>query len=114
MASLLRTPGTVALLDERGAFVMVRHAGGEAELLYVGGPAGGAAAGAWLARCSRRSSEAQAGPVFLEVAADNAAARGLYDSAGFVPCGVRPDYYGPGRDALVLRRDRQIGSAISA
>ncbi len=45
--------------------------------------------------------------VVLEVAVDNAAAITLYESAGFVPAGLRPDYYGgQGRkvDALVYAR----------
>jgi ribosomal-protein-alanine N-acetyltransferase len=33
------------------------------------------------------------GAVFLEVAADNAAARGLYEKCGFVSAGTRPNYY---------------------
>ena len=42
--------------------------------------------------------------LFLEVHVDNAAALALYESAGFQSQGRRTDYYGPGRDALVLRR----------
>jgi len=41
--------------------------------------------------------------VFLEVAEDNTSARRLYDRFGFERVGVRRGYYGPGRDALVLR-----------
>ena len=54
---------------------------------------------------------AQAGAVrlFLEVAEDNAAARALYDRAGFRPIGRRKAYYarpdGGRTDALVLGRD---------
>ena len=42
--------------------------------------------------------------VFLEVAADNPAAIGLYESSGFTLLDRRADYYGPGADALVYRR----------
>ena len=43
--------------------------------------------------------------VYLEVRASNAAAQRLYARAGFVPAGVRRDYYErPREDALVLRR----------
>lgn len=39
----------------------------------------------------------------LEVGVDNTAARGLYDSFGFVPAGVRPGYYAhSGEDALIM------------
>jgi len=41
--------------------------------------------------------------LFLEVAADNAAARGLYGGFGFREVGRRPRYYRGGGDALVLR-----------
>jgi ribosomal-protein-alanine N-acetyltransferase len=40
--------------------------------------------------------------MFLEVGADNPAARALYASLGFTKVGDRKGYY-QGRDALVLR-----------
>jgi ribosomal-protein-alanine N-acetyltransferase len=42
--------------------------------------------------------------LFLEVDVDNAPALALYERTGFERQGRRRDYYGPGRDALVLRR----------
>ena len=48
--------------------------------------------------------------VVLEVAVDNAAAIALYESVGFVPVGLRPDYYaGKDRkvDALVYARSAE-------
>ncbi len=46
--------------------------------------------------------------VFLEVAADNPAARDLYQGLGFIRAGLRKAYYArsgaPAADALVLRR----------
>jgi ribosomal-protein-alanine N-acetyltransferase len=42
--------------------------------------------------------------LFLEVRADNEPALRLYAAASFERNGVRRDYYGPGRDAIVLRR----------
>jgi ribosomal-protein-alanine N-acetyltransferase len=42
--------------------------------------------------------------LFLEVRVGNDAALALYESAGFEGQGRRRDYYGPGADALVLRR----------
>jgi ribosomal-protein-alanine N-acetyltransferase len=41
--------------------------------------------------------------LFLEVAADNAAARGLYAAHGLAEIGRRTEYYPDGGDALVLR-----------
>jgi ribosomal-protein-alanine N-acetyltransferase len=47
---------------------------------------------------------------FLEVRSSNAAARRLYDSAGFVEIGRRRGYYErPPEDALVLARDLPEG-----
>ena len=48
--------------------------------------------------------------LFLEVDVDNTSALTLYTRAGFEAQGRRRDYYGPGRDALVLRR-RLTGEA---
>ncbi|QIK71391.1 GNAT family N-acetyltransferase [Propioniciclava coleopterorum] len=48
------------------------------------------------------AAEAGASQVMLEVEADNAAARALYDHVGFVALATRANYYGPGRDALVM------------
>ncbi len=42
--------------------------------------------------------------IFLEVAADNAPARALYEQTGFVQVGVRPKYY-DGVDAIMMRKD---------
>jgi ribosomal-protein-alanine N-acetyltransferase len=83
---------------------MARSAGGEAEILTLA-----------VAPPSRRQGIARALvaavvaavpdiPVFLEVAADNGPAQCLYREAGFTACGQRRGYYGPGRDAIVLRR----------
>lgn len=41
--------------------------------------------------------------VTLEVRRGNAAGRRLYDSFGFEEVGSRPNYYGRGEDALILR-----------
>ena len=42
--------------------------------------------------------------VLAEVRFDNEAAIGLYQRNGFEQLGARPDYYGPGRHALILKR----------
>lgn len=44
--------------------------------------------------------------VLLEVAADNAPALALYESEGFEVIARRSSYYGPGMDALIMRRRR--------
>ena len=43
--------------------------------------------------------------VFLDVAADNVAARALYDRAGFSVVAERKNYYAGRRTALIMRRD---------
>ena len=47
--------------------------------------------------------EQAARTMVLEVAIGNAAARALYERAGFVEAGRRPRYYADGGDALILR-----------
>lgn len=110
-ARLLALPGAAGLLAAEGdqplGFVLARRAADEAELLTL------AVVPAWrrlgvgrrlLEDCLAALARAGVGRIFLEVAADNTAARGLYSAAGFRPVGRRRDYYGPGRDALVLAR----------
>jgi ribosomal-protein-alanine N-acetyltransferase len=60
---------------------------------------------ALVAEASRRGCT----QLFLEARADNAPALALYERAGFERQGRRRDYYGPGRDALVMRR-RLVGA----
>jgi tRNA threonylcarbamoyl adenosine modification protein YeaZ/ribosomal-protein-alanine acetyltransferase len=43
--------------------------------------------------------------MMLEVRVGNSAAQPLYTSHGFYPISTRKDYYGPGLDALVMRKD---------
>lgn len=58
-----------------------------------------------LAELERRATARGAEHLMLEVRADNTAARGLYERAGFVLLTTRPRYYQPGDvDALVLRK----------
>ncbi|WP_431272740.1 hypothetical protein [Dankookia sp. P2] len=52
--------------------------------------------------------------MFLEVAAGNAAARGLYQGLGFAEVSRRRRYYPDGSDALVMRRDLDAASGPGA
>ena len=58
-----------------------------------------------LAELVDRARAAGAERLVLEVRADNVAARGLYDSAGFGMLQTRRGYYPGGVDALVLALD---------
>jgi len=62
---------------------------------------GGTLLDALLAEADRRSPV-----VLLEVRATDDATQGLYRRRGFVPIGVRPNYYPlSGEDAVVMRRE---------
>ena len=118
IAALLAAPGGYAIMisDGDGAapvrgFLLARAIAGEAEILTLAVDPSHRRQG--LARALLEASvatavSAGAEAMFLEVAADNAAAVGLYLSAGFERVGSRRGYYArPGEaavDALVLRR----------
>jgi ribosomal-protein-alanine N-acetyltransferase len=59
-----------------------------------------------LATALRAAAREGAGIALLEVRVGNREAIALYEKAGFVPVGLRRDYYDdPREDALVLRRE---------
>ena len=68
---------------------------------------GGALLNDLLAEAERRGCHT----VHLEVAADNESAIALYRSRNFADLSRRRDYYGPGRDAIVMRRRRSPNDA---
>jgi len=110
-ADLLAQPGVMAVIETDG-FILIRIVLDEAEILTLA-----VAPEARRDGLGRRLVEAaavvatQAGAtrMFLEVADDNAAARALYDRAGFDQIGRRKAYYaaadGARTDALVMSRD---------
>ncbi len=109
-ATLLASPG-VQLVDAGSGFAVIRTAAGEAELLTLAVAPEARRRGhgrALLARAEARAAAAGAAEMFLEVAADNAAARALYAAAGYAEAGLRRGYYsasgGAAADALVLRK----------
>jgi ribosomal-protein-alanine N-acetyltransferase len=111
IATLLAQPGTFAFLanGESDGFVLVRAAGGEAEILTLAvAPAArrrGIGSALILAAC-RKAREMGAEAMFLEVSRTNEAAKTLYTRLGFHEVGRRRGYYQePGRsneDALVF------------
>ena len=96
--------------DRPTGFILARDLGDEVEILSLGvlpewrrHGIGRALLAALVAEAGRRGIAA----IVLEVAADNAPARGLYVGFGFVQAGRRPRYYrrpGATADALILRR----------
>lgn len=114
-ASLLEHPGTTALVAQAGrppillGFVIGQMAADEAEILSLGVAPQAHRAGIGLRLVqglARAVARAEARQLFLEVAADNSAARALYAKAGFAEVGIRRGYYlrhgAPAVDALTL------------
>jgi len=107
-AELLVQPGVFAETADDG-FILIRVVADEAEILTlaVRPEARRRGLGARLAAAAAaRAAALGAERLFLEVAQDNAAARGLYARSGFVEVGRRRGYYArPGAaavDALTL------------
>jgi ribosomal-protein-alanine N-acetyltransferase len=105
---LMAAPGAAALMAGTDAFVLVRAAAGEAEILTLATAPEKRRRG--LARALVHAAADFVGrdatQLFLEVAADNAAAIALYSGFGFVAVGRRSGYYirpSGTADALTLR-----------
>jgi ribosomal-protein-alanine N-acetyltransferase len=104
-------PDAVLVLDGRAgvrAWCAYRLAAGELAILNLAVHPGERRRGLGrflLEAALRRAAGAGANQALLEVRASNAAARALYANFGFVPFGLRKDYYvEPLEDALVLVR----------
>jgi ribosomal-protein-alanine N-acetyltransferase len=114
-ASLLDSPGVFGLLAGDAAprgMVLCRIAADEAEVLTLAVDPQARRQGvarALVAAALGAARQAGATTAFLEVAADNAAAVGLYAGLGFRRAGLRRGYYDRGAagtmDALVMRLD---------
>lgn len=109
-ADLLASPHAFVTGDARG-FAMGRVIADEAELLTIATDPDHRRAGLARTTLGAFHTAAQsrgATMAFLEVAADNAPARALYDAAGYVQTGLRKGYYrnrtGATVDALLLSR----------
>ncbi len=103
-AALADAPGTL-LLTRDGGFAVGRLAGPEAEVLTLAVDPAHRRVGtatALVAELEARAAAQGGREVFLEVAATNTAARALYERLGYRQAGLRPQYYAPGIDALVL------------
>lgn len=115
-ALLLDDPLVVALSDPSG-FLLGRIVAAEAEVLTLAVDPATRRQGVGRGLVQRFHDEAQrqgATEVFLEVAADNQAARALYGAMGYHQAGTRRGYYrqdgAAAVDAVVLRCDLAGGA----
>jgi [ribosomal protein S18]-alanine N-acetyltransferase len=111
-AGFVGDPLVFLLVEGDAGFLLGRALAGEAELLTLAVAPEARRRGLGQRLVSRFLYQARlrgAGRAFLEVAADNAPAVALYESAGFFRAGQRRAYYrtpdGNRIDALVLARD---------
>lgn len=110
-ATLLASPGVFGVLagiTEPLGFILCRTAADEAEVLTLFVPEANRRRGVatvLLDAAIAAAVAAGAKALFLEVAEDNAAARGFYEARGFTQVGLRPRYYRGTTDALILRRN---------
>jgi [ribosomal protein S18]-alanine N-acetyltransferase len=96
-----------AHLKKPVGFLMMRQAGGEAEILTIAvdkkhqgkGIATKLLKDIWGKLALQKVEE-----VFLEVAESNESALHLYYKLGFKQVGTRKSYYGVGQNALILKR----------
>lgn len=87
------------------AGVMVNGSEADVQTLAVAPSARGVGLGGRLLdRLLEQAGEHGVRTVLLEVRAGNEAAVGLYRRLGFEQVAVRRGYYGPGADALIMRR----------
>lgn len=106
LADQIAAPGTLIETMPHG-FALARVTLDEAELLALATDPAHHRQGfgrALMARIEAAATRAGATRMFLEVAQDNAPANALYTSLGYIQQGLRRDYYGPGRAALLMSR----------
>ena len=102
----LKKSGCEIIASQNG-FIVYRATCDEAEIITIGVAPEARRTGIAAAMLGIAESELKKQGVkhiFLEVAADNAPARALYQNNGFVEIGVRPKYY-DGVDAIMMRKD---------
>lgn len=94
---LTSTQGWVVTADDRAlqGFILVQNGAEQWEILTlcVRPSARQHGAGRLLLEAAQEAAAAAKASLFLEVAEDNQPARRLYEAAGFVLFGTRPNYY---------------------
>jgi ribosomal-protein-alanine N-acetyltransferase len=117
-ALLLEQPGVAGWMWHAPSplgFILVRAAADEAEILTLAVTPGYRRAGIATALLDQAVRTLRAGGtarLFLEVAADNAAALALYGKSGFERSGLRPAYYA--RAGKETGGDKVDGEAVDA
>lgn len=102
----LKKSGCEIIASQNG-FIVYRTTLDEAEIITIGVHPDARRTGIGIALLGVMEADLKKNGVkhiFLEVAADNAPARALYEQNGFVQIGVRPRYY-DGVDAIMMRKD---------
>jgi ribosomal-protein-alanine N-acetyltransferase len=122
-AGLFGAPGMIAVAaGDLDGFILLRAVADEAEILTLAVRPSARRRGLGLAlvrAAEAAAAERGADALWLEVAADNAAALALYDKAAFDEAGRRRGYYrrvnGTRMDAVLMRRalNTAPGSAYS-
>ena len=95
------------IIASQNGFIVYRAVADEAEIITIGVAPDARRTGiaaAMLGIIEGDLKKRDVKHIFLEVAADNAPARALYQNNGYVEIGVRPGYYG-GIDAIMMRKD---------
>lgn len=110
LTTLITATGAILVTDDTG-FALGRVAAGEAEVLTIAVDPTARRQGHGAALLSQLEEQARAhgaDAIFLEVAANNTAARALYDRAGYCQVGLRAGYYKNATaapvDATVLKK----------
>ncbi|MDH3741694.1 MAG: tRNA (adenosine(37)-N6)-threonylcarbamoyltransferase complex dimerization subunit type 1 TsaB [Hyphomicrobiales bacterium] len=119
LSTMLESPGMIALVavteggnDEPAGFILCRQAADEAEIITLcvrPNMRRRGIAAQLLGPAIDQAKSAGAAKMFLEVRADNIAAKALYSSAGLAEVGSRPGYYtlqdGSRADATIMALD---------
>ncbi len=102
----LKKSGCEIIVSENG-FAVWRTVADEAEIITIGvapDARRGGIASAMLGIIENDIRKHNATKIFLEVAADNIAAKNLYKNNGYSVIGTRPKYY-DGIDAILMAKD---------